>query len=335
LKTQAPKILIIQTAFIGDVILALPLVQRIKEYFPDAYISFLVRKGNESLVQSHPDINQVYIWNKNNDKYKNLTKCIQALRKEHYTLAINCQRFLSTGILMAFINADVKIGFKENPFSFTFDNKFPHIMHPKGHPSPIHEISRNLSLLSGICPTHIEPPRLFPDAEAFIKADQLTAGRRYLILAPASVWFTKQWPTEYWIELVKALPENLLPIVIGAKIDNALGNEVLKHRPDGLNLCGKLSLLESAALMKGSVRVICNDSAPLHLASAVNAPVTAIFCSTIPEFGFFPLSENQQILESPEALSCRPCGLHGYNACPQKHFICAYSILPQMVLNTI
>jgi heptosyltransferase-2 len=93
-----------------------------------------------------------------------------------------------------------------------------------------------------------------------------------------------------------------------------------------MNLAGKLSLLESAALMKDARRNITNDSAPMHLASGVNAKTTAIFCSTVPDFGFGPLSDDSVIIETTKKLECRPCGLHGLKACPEKHFDCAYSI---------
>jgi heptosyltransferase-2 len=69
-----------------------------------------------------------------------------------------------------------------------------------------------------------------------------------------------------------------------------------------------------------------NDSAPMHLASAMNAPTCAVYCSTVPAFGFGPLSEKSFIVEIDYPLYCRPCGLHGYNACPEKHFKCAYDI---------
>ena len=69
-----------------------------------------------------------------------------------------------------------------------------------------------------------------------------------------------------------------------------------------------------------------NDSAPLHIASAMNAPVTAVFCSTVPSFGFGPLRENGRVVETPEDLDCRPCGLHGHRECPKGHFRCALGI---------
>jgi len=78
-----------------------------------------------------------------------------------------------------------------------------------------------------------------------------------------------------------------------------------------------------------------NDSAPMHLASAVNAPVTAIFCSTVPSFGFGPLSEKSIVIETKEKLDCRPCGLHGFKACPKGHFKCAYSISNEELISSL
>src|SRR5690606_19138085 len=92
------------------------------------------------------------------------------------------------------------------------------------------------------------------------------------------------------------------------------------------NLAGELDLLESAALISLAQMTHVNDSAPLHLASAMNAPVTAYFCSTVPEFGFGPLSETHKIVQTSEALSCRPCGLHGKKSCPEGHFKCGTGI---------
>ena len=92
------------------------------------------------------------------------------------------------------------------------------------------------------------------------------------------------------------------------------------------NLAGRLTFLESAALMQGAAMNYVNDSAPMHIASAVNAPVTAVFCSTVPAFGFTPLSDQSRVVETLHLLDCRPCGLHGYQDCPQGHFRCAETI---------
>ena len=92
------------------------------------------------------------------------------------------------------------------------------------------------------------------------------------------------------------------------------------------NLCGELSFLQSAALIKNAEMNYVNDSAPMHIASSMDAPTTAIFCSTIADFGFGPLASNSKIVETKEKLNCRPCGLHGLKKCPEKHFKCATTI---------
>ena len=97
--------------------------------------------------------------------------------------------------------------------------------------------------------------------------------------------------------------------IIGGPDDKRLGNEIHQQTHEGVvNLCGNLNLLQSAALMEGALMNYVNDSAPMHLASAMNAPTTAIFCSTIPAFGFGPLSDNCVVIENSQKLNCRPCG---------------------------
>jgi heptosyltransferase-2 len=100
-------------------------------------------------------------------------------------------------------------------------------------------------------------------------------------------------------------------------------------------LAGKLNFLSSAALMEKAKMNYTNDSAPLHFASATDAPVTAIFCSTVPAFGFYPLSSKSFIAETDEKLPCRPCSLHGLKACPLGHFKCAYTIPTSKLLATL
>ena len=143
-------------------------------------------------------------------------------------------------------------------------------------------------------------------------------------MAPASVWFTKQYPMERWIDLIRALKGECTIYLLGGPADSDLCNAIGERAGRGvITLAGKLSFLESAALMQGARMNYVNDSAPLHLASAVEAPVTAIYCSTVPGFGFTPLSSQSHIVETREDLACRPCGLHGKPACPEGHFKCA------------
>ena len=316
------KILIIQTAFIGDVILATPVIEALHTAFPDAEIHFLLRKGNEGLLKNHPYISQLIIWDKKREKLKNLFRIVRRLRAEHYDLAINLQRFLSTGIFTTLCGANARIGFTKNPLSYFFTHR---IQHEIG--TGKHECERNLELIVPVAGRGWEKrPVLYPSSDDYAAVAHLKNGN-YVCMAPTSVWFTKQWPPEKWVELISSLPKETKVYLTGGPSDASACQAIAdKFEEQVINLSGKLSFLESAALMANATMNYVNDSAPLHMASATNAPTTAIFCSTVPKFGFGPLSTNSRIVETTEALDCRPCGLHGYRSCPKGHFRCAYTI---------
>jgi heptosyltransferase-2 len=180
-------------------------------------------------------------------------------------------------------------------------------------------------------------PRLYPTPADEAAAAPYAAVGEYICLAPTSVWFTKQYPEEKWLELLAALPPALPVYLLGGPPDTAACERLTQAagRPGLVNLSGKLSLLASAALMRGAVLNYVNDSAPMHLCSAVDAPVCAIFCSTVPAFGFGPLSTFSRIVEHPGPLACRPCGLHGHARCPLGHFHCAREIETGQLLTAL
>ena len=312
------KFLIIQTAFIGDVVLATPMAEALAQ-LDNAEVHFLVRKGNESLLENNPFIDRILIWNKHQNKLRNLFQLGNEIRKEKFDCVINLQRFASTGFLTWRSGAAKKIGFQENPFSFCFSSKFKHEVN-----NGRHEVNRNLELLREFVPGNF-PPRLFPSVQNFEAVTEFKS-KPYVCVAPSSVWFTKQWPKENFIQLVSELAKKHHVFLLGAKGDFDLCEEVRGvENFNATNLCGKLNFLESAALMRDATMNFVNDSAPMHFASAMNAPTTAFFCSTIPEFGFGPLSDRSRIVESNENLACRPCGLHGKKSCPLGHFKCGES----------
>jgi len=326
--TVPRSFLIIQTAFIGDVILATALIEKLHQYFPDAEIDFLLRKGNETLLRGHPFVRNVMVWDKKKHKVRNLIQITRRVRSLKFDYVIDIHRFFSSGLIALFSNAKYIIGFDKNPVSFLFTKKVKHVIQ-KG----IHEIDRNQKLIDGITDERAARPRLYPSANDYAAAHAYQvpslSETKYICLAPASVWFTKQFPQVKWIEFMDR-PEvsKFYIVLLGAATDHALCESLRIASKHGhvINLAGHLSYLESAALMQGAIMNYVNDSAPLHLASAMNAPVTALFCSTIPAFGFGPLSDVRYVVETEEKLSCRPCGLHGYRACPQGHFKCARTV---------
>lgn len=327
------KLLIIQTAFIGDVVLATSLVENLHAAFPDATIDFVVRKGNEGLLAGHPLLNHVLIWNKKENKIRNLLKLLFRIRKEKYDKIINVQRYAATGFLTAFSNAKEKIGFDKNPLSKLFTTKVRHVF---GGATNIHEIERNHQLIAHFVNKEVMRPKLYPsqDDELFVRK---YISKPFITISPASVWFTKQYPPLKWASFINSVPEDVEIILLGGPGDRSLCEALIQMTvsKSPLNLCGELSFLQSAALMKYARMNYVNDSAPMHFASAVNAPVTAIYCSTVPAFGYGPLSDIKYIVEKEEPLYCRPCGLHGYEACPEGHFKCALDIRDEQLMQPL
>ncbi len=328
------KILIIQTAFIGDVVLATALLEKLHHSFPDARIDFLLRSGNESLLANNPHINEILTWNKKSNKTRNLFSMIKKIRKIKYNRVINLQRFFSTGLITALSAAKTTVGFDKNPLSFLFSKRIKHVISTQ---APFkHEVERNNELVKDITSDVLFSPRLYPSENDFAHVQQFI-NAPYVTMSPSSIWYTKQYPFEKWVELFNAFPPGYTIYLLGgsdniAECDKLVTETVNKQVK---TLAGRLSFLQSAALMRSAAMNYVNDSAPLHFASAVNAPVTAIFCSTLPAFGFTPLSERSFVVEINESLPCRPCGLHGKKNCPLKHFKCGYNIETKQLLATL
>lgn len=312
LFAENSKILIIQTAFLGDVILVTSLANSIKKQFPESKIDLLVKKGNENLVNEHPSIAQVLTFDKTK-KWRETLRLLKEIRRNRYDFVINVHRFFSSGLLSV-LSKSKTIGFDKNPLSRFYTLRLPHPI-AKG----IHETDRNFTLIAALGIKVKEKPSIVPN-QAAMKAVEEFQNQPYVCFAPASVWQTKQLPIDKWNALAKN--ENKLIYLIGGPDDHALCETIKTQSPNRIiNLAGKLSLMESIALMKGAVRNFVNDSGPLHFASAVNAPVTAYFCSTVTDFGFGPLSDDSEVKEVT-GLACRPCGLHGKKGCPEGHFKC-------------
>ena len=325
------KILVIQTASIGDVILVTSLLEKLHHKFPDSQIDLLLKSPNQQLFTQHPFINNLWIWQKDDKKYLRLWDLCDRIRKEKYDVVFCVQRFFSSGLVTLYSGAKKRIGFKKNPLSMFFTHKVEHKIE-KG----IHEIDRNISLLEGYWCKTAPKPKLYPTQEDYSKTSIYKQGN-YYTLSPASLWPTKTLEPEKWLELINQLPQDTMLYLLGSKQDRALCEELIKKstNPNIINLSGKLSFLQSATLMRDAKMNFTNDSAPLHLCSSVNAPVTAVFCSTTQDFGFTPLSDDSLVVEATPQPKCKPCGLHGAKKCKHEHFECGRKIDMQTLINRI
>jgi len=325
------KFLVIQTASIGDVILSTAIGEKLSKHYPNAQIDYLVKKGNERLFDGNPWLNEVIIWDKKQEKYKNMLRILFQLRDEKYDAVINLQRFASSGVFAAFAGAKKSYGFKKNPFSLFFSKAFKHEFKENWH-----ETDRNHQLIVALTDAQKAKPALYPSMRDYALMSQYKT-RKYITITPASLWYTKQFPIEKWVDFILHADDSLYIYLLGSAADRELCDELVQQAKDRqiINLAGKLSFMESAALMRDAHMNYVNDSAAQHIASSVNGKTTAIFCSTVPEFGFGPLSDDAVIIETNEKLSCKPCGLHGHKSCPKNHFKCALTIETNQLLERL
>lgn len=187
-------------------------------------------------------------------------------------------------MITVFSHAKTTIGFDKNPLSFLYKKKVKHVI--CADTFNIHEVNRNISLISSFTNDKLIRPALYPSENDFASVRQV---QPYICIAPTSIWLTKQLPPQKWIEFIKNVgTQNKIILTGSAKDFEAC--EYIKNESGNIaeNLAGKLTFMQSAALMKNAVMNYVNDSAPMHIASSMNAPVTAVFCSTVPQFGFLP-----------------------------------------------
>lgn len=337
-QNQLQRILILQSAFLGDVILTLPLLQTVKNCFPEAQVDFLAIPAAGNILETHRDITELIIYDKRGrDRGAgSFLRLMQRLRRKRYDLALVPHRSIRSALLTAGAGIPRRIGFDRSAGAFLFHQAIP-------YPAGVHEINRNLHLLTpfGIDPRQKVFPRLYfdeTDALALAEwrdANAIGANDSLLAMAPGSVWATKRWLPEEFARLADRLAGQHRVVLVGGPADSAVVAEIQKlatSKP--LSAAGQLTPRQSALLIRNCRLLVSNDSAPMHLAVAVGTPVVAIFGATVPAFGFYPYGDRDRVVEIT-GLSCRPCGIHGGQQCPIGTFVCMKEIRAETVYEAV
>lgn len=319
------KVLIIQTAFLGDAILISSLLEKIRIESPESSIHLLVRQGNESIFQAYPHRNLTKVWAYDKKHKWASWKTLQKdLKAENFDQVFVAQRFLGMGLLSLSIGAKKVIGFDKNPLSWFFTER---VRHEWGNGK--HETERNTALLTSWLGAKVYKPYLSPNG------NNILAVQDYICISPGSVWETKRLPVRVWIEFIKLLPNNQAVVLMGAPNEVHLAEEIEQACPESkiINEAGKHGLVDAIRIYQHSLMSYVNDSGPMHICSAVNTPTVAVFCSTIPAFGFGPLADWNRIIEVKD-LACRPCGDHGKKSCPLGHYACGNQITGDLLFKS-
>jgi heptosyltransferase-2 len=324
---HASSTLVIQTAFLGDVVLTTPLLSVLAERHGP--VDVVTTPAAASLLENHPAVREVVRYDKHGGArgWRGLRQLGGAIRARRYGRVYLPHRSLRSAALALWSGAAERIGFADSPAAVTYTTRVSRARFG-------HEVERLLALAG--TPTREPPPvSLGLSAQDHAAADRWLAshgvGSRFVALAPGSIWGTKRWP--YYAELAAALDRT--SVIVGSEEDVPLADAIVAAAPGrSLSACGALGLRSSAALIQRAAVLVTNDSAPLHLATAVGTPVVALFGPTVPEFGFGPRGARDVTL-GRDGLPCRPCSRHGPEICPLGHHRCMRELAVEMVTRAV
>jgi heptosyltransferase-2 len=308
-------------------VLTTPLVAYLAERGP---VDVLCTPAAAALLANNPAIREVLIYDKRGaDRgMRGFAAMASTLRAHRYESAYMAQGSVRSGAVALASGISDRVGFSTSAGRMFYTSRVT----PR---EGMHHAARLLSLgmrQANVAGVSLQP-RLYPGAAERAAVDVVlgtnAAGEQLVALAPGSVWATKRWP--YFRELAQELRDVGRIVVIGGAADRELAAEVIAAtHGQAIDATGKLSLLASAELIGRSALLVTNDSAPLHLASAMNTPTLAVFGPTVPEFGFGPLAD-QSTVAGHTGLTCRPCDKHGPQRCPLGHWRCMREIMPDAI----
>lgn len=325
--------LVVQTSFLGDVILVTPLIAELARRGP---VDVLTTPQGAAILANNPDIRNVIPYDKRgvDSGLPGFARTVSRIRQaalptttgtgDFYSDAYMAQGSVRSALLVTAARIPNRIGFDTSQGRNLYTKRVT-------YRADRHHAERLWWLSMEECADQPEPqqivPRLYPSdtdcaaVDALLAQHSLNSSRRFVVLAPGSVWGTKRWP--FYPELAARIAPFANVVVAGSADDSAAGDAILAQLPSGsgLNAAGRLGLLAAAELIRRGAVLVGNDSAPQHLASAMGTPTVTIFGPTVPEFGFGPLAP-RSVAAGHSGLACRPCHRHGPQRCPLGHWRC-------------
>lgn len=315
----ARNVLVMQSAFLGDSLLTLPLLRRLKEILPGARISVLTIAKTADIFRGSEWADEVLVDDKRgaDGGLAGPWRLASRLAERRFDLAVIPHRSFRSSLVARLAGIPRRIGFDSSAGSLFLTDAVPFSW-------LMHDLERNLSLTLPLgrpaAPARGESRYVAPPPPSAALAALLPAAGTLIGVHPGSAWATKRWLPERFAELCRRLKaDGLTPVLVGGPDDAALGERIARDS-GALNLVGKTGLEDLKGLMGRLAAFVTNDSGPMHLAAASGVPVVALFGATTRELGFFPYGPGHRVVEAD--LACRPCGLHGARECPEGHFLC-------------
>ena len=322
---SAPRVaspsLVIQTSFLGDVVLTTPLLTHLATRGP---VDVVTTPAGGALLENHPAVRRVIRYEKRGAQrgWGGLRALAHELRAARYGAAYLAQGSWRSATLAWLARIPQRVGIDTSGGALLYTKRV-------AYRKDWHHATRLFRLAAAdnvVAPQPSLAPRdIDRDAVTALLARAPFGSRPFIALAPGSVWATKRWPD--FAALVSTLPTTHGLVVVGGAEDRELAAAIVAAAPDrALDATGQLSLLASAELIGRAAGLVTNDSLPQHLGSAMGTPTVTIYGPTLPAFGFGPLAPRHAIVEHPPDLDCRPCSAHGPQRCPRGHFRCMREI---------
>jgi lipopolysaccharide heptosyltransferase II len=331
--TEKKKILVIQTAFPGDAILTLPLIQELKRKMPEHFIDVLCIPTTVEIFAASPYVNSAIPFDKKGKQksFFAFIRFIKQLRSNNYEVVYSPHRSFRSALIALNLSAKETYGFENSSLKFAF-------RHTVKYDPFAHEVKRNLEFIGD--DYNDDNWRIIPEiavsGEAKKKVYKFLDDNKidkFITIAPGSVWETKKYPIEYFRQIVDHFVHKKYQIIlVGGVNDKRLCEDLKKGYEEVVQIAaGEFSMIETIELLKSTSLLICNDSAPTHLGMCADIPVLTIYSSTVPQFGFYPYNKKSDNI-SYDNLICKPCGIHGYKSCPIGTFDCAKLLMPNLVI---
>jgi heptosyltransferase-2 len=331
------RFLVIQTAFLGDVVLTTPLIAELRRSFPGGRISVLCGPVGAEVLGGHPAVDEIIPFAKRDEDRGALgmLRLVRRIRSARFDVGVAAHRSHRTGLLLRLGAVPIRIGFSGAPGAWVYTDTVP-------WSDEAHAVRRYLALArpAGGDPSGADPaPILAVGRRAdervgqMLREEGIDLSRAFITVAPGSVWATKRWTAEGFAAVVRGARERgYQTVVSGAPGERELCDRVAQAagKPVAV-LAGRTGVAEMVALLARSRLLVGNDSGPGHVASAVGTPVVTVFGPTAPSFGYVPFGEAVRAV-GLSGLECRPCHHHGPPACPLDHFRCMRELDPGEIL---
>lgn len=334
------KVLIIRFSSIGDIILTSPLLRILRKRLPNSQIDFLVRKEYSELVKFNPNVSNVIEFDTAKG-LKGLYEAAKSIKENSYDILLDLHNNLRSNYIKLFSKAKylsinkrilkrfLLVKFKINLYS--------------NYISVADRYLETIDFLK-VDNDNMGLDLYYPETVLEELNEKLNyynvRDYNYIIgVAPTAKHYTKIWEKENYIQLLTTIANKYNPFIFlfGSNSEEDYIESIAKsikrnvNKDCVANMAGKLSLIETAALIDKCRVVISNDTGLMHMAAARKRKIVAIFGSTVKEFGFFPYGTESIIVENNN-LKCRPCSHIGRDKCPKNHFKCMKDISVERVL---